>query len=442
MSTSVNSQLADAPARETPEEVAAIFDRLWPLLRSLTGEGVRRTHDILGELLPLDRIEIPSGTQVLDWTVPQEWAVREAYVTAPGGERILDVRDNNLHLVNYAAPFRGRVSRRELDNHLHSIPKLPEAIPYVTSYYEPRWGFCLSQRQRDALPEGEYEVVVDSELFDGSMTISEAVLPGAETGEVLISTYTCHPSMANNELSGPLVAAFLYRRLAAMPERRLTYRFVFAPETIGAVAYLDRMGDHLLARMEAGFVLTCIGTKAPFTLKRSRRGDSLADRAAEQILARRPGAPPKILDFFPTGSDERQYCSPGFNLPVAMIARSLYGDYPEYHTSLDNRDFVSFEAIVGSVDACFDICFALDRNIRYRNIVAKGEPQLGRRGLMATLGAQRSIEDEFKAMHWLLNLADGEHDLLSIAERGGADLRLLDRLAEKCKAAGILEAIG
>ena len=442
MSTSSKSQLADAPTHETPEEVAAIFDRLWPLLRSLTGEGVRQTHDILGELVPLDRIEIPSGTQVLDWTVPREWAVREAHVTAPGGERILDVRDNNLHLVNYATPFRGRVSRRELDAHLHSIPKLPEAIPYVTSYYEPRWGFCLSQRQRDALPEGEYEIVVDTELFDGSMTISEAVLPGAETGEVLISTYTCHPSMANNELSGPLVAAFLYRRLAAMPERRLTYRFVFAPETIGAIAYLDRMGDHLLAHMEAGFVVTCIGTEAPFTLKRSRRGDSLADRAAEQILARRPGTAPKILDFFPTGSDERQYCSPGFNLPVAMIARSLYSDYPEYHTSLDNRDFISFEAIVESVDACFDICFALDRNIRYRNTVAKGEPQLGRRGLMATLGAQRSVEDEFKAMQWLLNLADGEHDLLSIAERGGADLRLLDRLAEKCKAAGILKAMG
>ncbi len=261
-----------AAQTETPTQIEALFDRLWPLLRSLTGEGVRATHDILSEYVPLQRIEVPSGTQVFDWTVPEEWNVRDAYLIAPDGRRIFDVADNNLQLVNYSVPFRGTLSRAALDAHLHSRRDMPDAIPYVTSYYQPRWGFCLSEVERQALPDGDYQVVVDTELSKGALTMSEAVLPGLESDEVLISTYTCHPSLANNELSGPLVAAFLYRRLAAWPERRLTYRFVFAPETIGAIAYLAMRGDHLRERLVAGYVVTCAGLDTHFTYKRSRRG--------------------------------------------------------------------------------------------------------------------------------------------------------------------------
>lgn len=425
---------------ETPAEVAELFDRLWPLLRSLTGEGVRRTHDILGELLPLERIEIPTGTVCFDWTVPKEWVVREAYVVAPDGSVILNLADNNLHLVNYAAPFRGRLTRQELDRHLHSIPELPDAVPYVTSYYEPRWGFCLSHNQRQALADGEYEVVVDTDLIDGSMTLSHAILEGDTADEVLISTYTCHPSLANNELSGPIVAAYLYRRLAALPQRRLTYRFVIAPETIGAIAYLARHGEHLREHLVAGYVLSCIGDDAPFTYKRSRRGDSLADRAAVLALGLRDGPEPLVLDFWPSGSDERQYCSPGFNLPVGVVARSIYASYPEYHTSLDNRDFISFEALVESVDACEEICRVLERNLTYRNLYPYGEPQLGKRGLQSTLGARRERQERTAAIKWLLSFADGEHDLIAIAQRSGMDFWLLDEAARDCERAGLLKA--
>ena len=432
------------PARESAEQVASYFDRLWPLMRSLAGEGVRESHKILSEILPLERIEIPSGTVCFDWTVPKEWVVREAYVVAPGGERILDVADHTLHLLNYAHPFHGRLTRAELDAHLYSLPEQPDAIPYVTSYYEPRWGFCLTDRQRRALPEGEYQVVVDTELVDGSMTIAECVLAGESAEEVLISTNTCHPSMANNELSGPLVAAFLGRRLQGLKRRRLTYRFVFLPETIGSIAYLSLRGEHLKARMVAGYHVVCVGTDAPFTYKKSRRGDSqggsLADRAARAVLGGTEEGGVRTLDFRADwGSDERQYCSPGFDLPLGSVMRSVYGEYPEYHTSLDDRDFISFEAMVGSVDACFDICRALDMNRTYINRRPHGELQLGKRGLFPTLGNFQENWDQVSAMLWLLNLADGTRDLLAIAARSGVDIRLLDHYARLFREMDILE---
>ncbi|HUY35264.1 MAG TPA: DUF4910 domain-containing protein [Pirellulales bacterium] len=429
------------PPRETPGEVAGYFDRLWPLLRSLTGEGVRRTHDMLAELVPLQRLEIPSGTACFDWTIPPEWICRQAYVVAPDGRRMLDVAEHNLHLVNYSAPFRGRVTRDQLEEHLHSLPDQPDAIPYVTSYYAPRWGFCLTQRQRDRLPEGNYLVVIDTEHVAGSLTISHAVLPGDEPDEVLISTYTCHPSLANNELSGPLAAAFLHRRLAALPRRRLTYRFVWLPETIGSIAYLHLYGEHLRRRLVAGYVVSCVGDPAPFTYKRSRRGDTPADRAALVALRRLSGERTRVLDFDPSGSDERQYCSPGFDLPVGVIARSIYGSYPQYHTSLDNRDFISFEALVESVDALLATLGVLEHNVVYRRTNPYGEPQLGRRGLYPTLGTRRGRDERLTALRWLLNLADGRHDLVAIAERSRVDFELLREAAEECLAAGLIERL-
>ena len=423
-------------------DIAQYFDRLWPLLRSLTGNGVRQTHDILGEVLPLERIEIPSGTRMFDWTVPPEWIVREAYITDPQGHRILDIRDNNLHLVNYSIPFKGEMSRSQLDRHLHSLPDMPEAIPYVTSYYERGWGFSLSHRQRAGLPDGTYRVVVDTELIDGSMTLSEAVLPGQCEQEVLFSTYTCHPSMANNELSGPLVAAFLHRALAAR-RRRLTYRFVFLPETIGSIAYLHMRGALLRQRLLAGYVLTCVGLNAPFVYKRSRRSDSAADRAAAYCLRCRPAPDSRVVDFTPASfsSDERQYCSPGFNLPVGVFSRTVIGAYPEYHTSLDNKSLVSFEAMAEAVTVLADLCDVLDTNVTLRSLYPFGEPLLSKRGLYPTIGAARERRESVDATMWVLNLADGEHDLLSVAERSGMNYHLLADRARACIAAGLIEAV-
>lgn len=427
---------------EEQAEIAATFDRLWPILRSLTGAGVRESHDILGELLPLARFEIPSGTPVFDWTVPPEWVVREAYVVTPDGQRILDVRENTLHLVNYAVPFRGRLSRDELEAHLYSLPEQPDAVPYVTSYYTPRWGFCLAHRERERLPEGTYEVVVDTEHVGGSrggsLTLSEAVLPGETDEEVLLSTYTCHPSLANNELSGPLVTAFLYRRLALWERRRYTYRFAFVPETIGALAYLTLRGDGFKRRLAAGYVVTCAGDDAPFTYKRSRRGDTLADRAALHVLGRFPDT--KVRAFFPQGSDERQYGSPGFDLPVGSIMRSVYGTYPEYHTSLDNRDFISFAALQGSVDVYEGVLRALEHNGRFRNLAPYGEPNLGRRGLYPARGTERP-EERVAATLWVLNYSDGLHDLLQIAELSGLNVGVLADAARACVGAGLLEPL-
>jgi aminopeptidase-like protein len=329
-----------------------------------------------------------------------------------------------------------------LEAHLHSIPDQPDAVPYVTSYHERRWGFCLSHRQRTALPEGPYDVVVDTAFVDGSMTMSEAVLVGESPSEILFSTNTCHPSMANNELSGPLVAAFLYRALAKRP-RRLTYRFVFLPETIGSIAYLHLRGAGLRERLVAGYVLTCIGLDAPLTYKRSRRGTSVADRAAEYCLARTPACQSRVIDFTPASfsSDERQYCSPGFDLPVGVVSRTIVGEYPEYHTSLDNRDLVSFDAMAESVEALTRLCDVLDANVTLRNLLPCGEPQLSKRGLYPTLGAPRARRSAVDATMWILNLSDGTHDLLSIAERSGMDVHLLADRAHACRAAGLLDEV-
>ncbi|HEY9759827.1 MAG TPA: DUF4910 domain-containing protein [Oculatellaceae cyanobacterium] len=427
--------------RPIAETAKHYFDRLWPILRSITGEGVRQTHRILNELVPLQTFEIPSGTEVFDWTIPKEWVVREAYVIAPDGRRILDIAENNLHIVGYSTPFRGKVALSELVEHLYSLPDLPDAIPWITSVYSPRWGFCCSHSFKESLPEGQYEVVIDTDLIDGSLTLSEALLPGVSDEEVLISTYTCHPSMANNELSGPLVAALLYEQLAQIPERRLTYRFVFLPETVGSIAYLAKRGDILKSKMVAGYVVTCAGDPGPFTYQYSRRGNTLADRAAEVVLKQLGDSRVNFMPFRPTGSDERQYCSPGFNLPVGSIMRTMYGCYKEYHTSLDNRDFISFDAIEESVKIYLEVCEALEANRTYLNVKPYGEPQLGKRGLYPTISTGNAAAF-VNALLWFLNFSDGEHDLLSIAERSGIGVKLLAEVASRCLEQGLVEVVG
>ena len=430
--------MSEAPRSSTALLMEQYFDRLWPIMRSITGEGVRQTHDILAELLPLERTEVPSGTSVYDWTVPEEWEVREAWLLAPDGRRIADIRDNTLHLVNYSCGFQGTLSLEALQPHLHSIPERPHAIPYVTSYYARDWGFCIPHAVRMALQPGQYTVHIDARHFAGSMTMSQAVLPGQTDREVLFSTYTCHPSMANNELSGPLVAAFLYRELAAMPCRRYTYRFHFGPETIGAIAYLSRLGTHFRDKLDAGLVLTCIGGDVPFTCKRSRQSNALVDRILACLLRER-GAEHVMRDFWPGGSDERQYCSPGFDLPVGVLCRAVFGEYPEYHTSDDDKSAVSFTAMAEAVELCRDVVQALEANRVYVRTNPHCEPFLSRYDLHDTIGAQRSKDVAKKTLQWLLNLADGGHDLVSMAERSGLPLAEFRIQAQRAEQAGLIK---
>jgi aminopeptidase-like protein len=411
------SRGAVAPDPATPgAELHQFVTDLYPLCRSITGNGVRRTLALVGQQIPLTLHEIPSGTPVLDWTVPLEWNITDACVKTLAGERVIDFAASNLHVVGYSEPVRARVSRAELDARLFSLPERPDWIPYRTSYYERTWGFCVSQRQRDRLTESEYDVVVEASLEPGHLTIGECVLPGEVPEEVLLSCHVCHPSLCNDNLSGIAVATFLARRLASRP-RRLTYRFLFIPGTIGSIAWLAR-NEALLPRIRHGLVLTCLGDGGAITYKRSRRDDADVDRAAEHVL-RHAGAPYAIEPFSPWGYDERQYCSPGFDLPVGCLMRTPHGRFPEYHTSADNLDFVRPDALADSLDTCAAILQALDRNREYVNLSPKGEPQLGKRGLYSAIGGVPDAAAQKMAMLWVLNYSDGHHSLLDIANRSG-----------------------
>lgn len=406
------------------------FDRLWPLNRSLTGDGNRESLRIISEIVDLEIMEIPSGTTCFDWEVPPEWKIREAWIKDSKGNIIVDMVKNNLHLVGYSVPFKEKMTYEELKPHLHTLPDQPEWIPYVTSYYKPTWGFCLSHQQFLRLDKNEtYEVFIDSELDkNGSMSIGEAVLPGEKKEEILFSTYICHPSLANNELSGPLVTAFLYLGLKKRKNLKYTYRFLFAPETIGALYNLSRLGDYWKENLKAGYIINCIGDDGNFTYKKSRQENSLADRAAELIL-KQGMEDYKILNFVPRGSDERQYCSPGFNLPMGSLMRSKHGDYPEYHTSADNKDFVSFEAMQASVEKYLKIVEVLEWNEKYINTLPYGEPQLGKRNLYPTL-SKKDAHQSIDAMMWMLNFSDGKHDLIAISEKSNI---LVKELIESTK---------
>lgn len=392
-----------------------LMARLWPLCRSLTGDGVRRSFAILGETVPLAVHECPSGSRAFDWTVPDEWTVREAWIEAPDGSRIADFADNNLHLMSYSVPFEGELELAELKPHLHTRPDLPDAVPYVTSYYRRDWGFCLSHRQYEALRPGRYRVRVDTTLAPGSLTYADLVIPGETEDEVLLSTNICHPSMANNELSGPVMTAWLGRWLAAAP-RRYTYRLVWVPETIGALVYISRHLEHLRARVVAGYQVVCTGGPGPFHYLKSRLGDTLADRAALHVLAHQQ-APCEVLDYRHRESDERQYGAPGIDLPFGSLMKAKYRGYPQYHTSLDDLELVTAEQMQATFDLYVRIVETLEANRRYRTTVL-GEPQLGRRDLWPNTGGKPNahLVDDLLA---LLSYSDGRHDLLDIAERHG-----------------------
>jgi aminopeptidase-like protein len=417
------------------------FDRLWPITRSLTGNGNRDSLKILSELIDLEVTEVPSGTTCFDWNVPPEWNIKEAWIKNSKGEKIVDFSKNNLHILGYSEPFQGILSFEELKSHIYTLPDQPELIPYLTSYYKRRWGFCISHRQFLELDKNDnYEILIDSSLDEnGSMSIGEAIIKGKSEKEILFSTYICHPSLASNELSGPLVSAFIYSKLKEQKELKYTYRFIFVPETIGSIHSLSVNGEKWKENLQAGFVITCIGDNGKFTYKKSRRGNSFPDRAVEAIL-KQTESEFNIVEFFPSGSDERQYCSPGFNLPVGSLMRTMYGKYPEYHTSADNKDFISFEAMEKSVLKYLEIIEVLERNEKYLNKMPFCEPQLGKRGLYPTLGSQKGTEDFVTTMLWILNLADGTNDLISISEKSKIPfsqlIPVIDRLIEN----GILES--
>lgn len=407
---------------------------LFPICRSITGNGVRETLNRIGALIPIRATEVPTGTQVFDWTIPREWNIRDAYVKDATGQKILDFKNSSLHVMSYSTPVRERLSLAELKQHLHTIPERPDWIPYRTSYYKEDWGFCLAHKQMESLPEGMYDVSIDSTLQEGSLTYAECYLPGQVSDEVLISSHLCHPALANDNLSGIVIATALAQQLSRL-KLRYSYRFVFAPGTIGAIAWLALNQQHT-KKIKHGLVLTGIGNRAPFHYKKSRRGDAEIDRAAALVL-RSSAEQYEILDFSPYGYDERQYCSPGFNLPVGCIMRSVWGTFPEYHTSADNLEFISPEMLESSLRFCVSVVDVLEHNETFLNTNPYCEPQLGKRGLYRSTGGE-SIGDEINARLWVLNLSDGGNSLLDIAERSGLSFKLISHAAADLKKSGLL----
>jgi aminopeptidase-like protein len=413
---------------EAGEEMHALMRELYPLCRSLTGEGVRKTFELIERDLPLERTQVASATQVYDWTLPREWNIRGARLTGPGGEVVADFADSNLHVLGYSVPVKGGFSLEELRPHLFTDPDRPEVIPYRTSYHDENWGLCLPHAVYEGLPEGDYQVEIDSTLEDGQVVYAERFLRGESEDEVLISTYVCHPSLCNDNLSGIVLAAALARHLNGQSLRR-SYRFLFGPATIGPLTWLSR-NEERLPRITAGLIATCVGDPGPFTYKRSRGGNAEIDRAAAAVLGGEG-----IEDFSPLGTDERQFCSPGFDLPIGVLSRTPPDRFAEYHSSADDLDFVRPAALGESFERYLDVIEILERNRVFRNLSPKGEPQLGKRGLYRSVGGGSFTE---APLLWVLNLSDGSNDLLAVAERSGLHFGEIADAADALLEAGLL----
>jgi aminopeptidase-like protein len=426
----MSAPVAACPSANATKAVFSLARELMPICRSITGEGVRETLRILSRELPLAIREVPTGTPVLDWTVPKEWNIRDAYIKNSKGARVIDFQKCTLHVINYSIPVKARMTRAELEPHLHSLPNRPTAIPYKTSYYRETWGFCLSQQQRDHLGDGPFEVCIDSSIEPGALTYGELLIPGLVEDEFLVSTHCCHPYMANDNLSGIVLSVQLAKSLINS-QPRLSYRFLFIPGTIGSITWLA-LNDP--SRIRHGLVLTCLGDPGAFTYKKTRLGDALIDRAAQHVL-NHSGVPHSVEDFVPYGYDERQYNSPGFKLPVGTLMRTPNGRYEQYHTSDDNLEFITPEALAGSYETLCAIIDVLEHDGKFLNLRPRGEPQLGRCNLYD------GPQDDIMALLWVLNLSDGDFSLLDIAERAKMRFAAIKRAADRLSDAGLLRRL-
>lgn len=427
------------------QEMYDFVCKIFPYCRSLTGEGVRQTLNDLREFITqgggpeLQVFEVPSGTKAFDWTVPREWKIREAYIEDEAGNHIIDMKDNNLHVLGYSTPVDKWVSLDELKEHIYTQPDQPDYIPYVTSYYKERFGFCMSENMKNSLPEGKYHLYIDSELFDGVLNYAEIVIPGETNEEVFFSTYFCHPSMANNECSGPALSGELVKYVMSLSQRRYTYRFIYVPETIGSITYLSQ-GDRLSSlqkSMVAGFNLSCVGDNRDYSIVESRHADTLADRVLKNVLHYHTDNKYSTYSFLKRGSDERQYNAPGVDLPVVGFCRSKFGEYPEYHTSADDLSLVSPEGLQGAYDVMTQVIDALEMNQRYQ-VQVLCEPQLGKRGLYPTT-SQKGSYDKVKAMVDFIAYANGKTDLIDISNKILVPIGELIRVVKKLKVNNVIK---
>ena len=419
------------------EQIFALAAKLYPICRSITGDGVRETLREIGTHIKLEAHEVPTGTAVFDWTIPREWNIRDAYIKNERGEKIVDFAQSNLHVMSYSVPVQRRVSLAELQKHLYTLPDQPDLVPYRTSYYADNWGFCMAHRLFESLRDGSYEVLINSSLEDGFLTYGEYLHKGETEDEFLLSTHVCHPSLADDNCSGMALLTHLAKQMASI-RTRYSYRFLFTPGTIGAITWLARNEDKV-RRVKYGLVISMVGDGGGPTYKKSRRGNTKIDRAAVHVLCH-SGLTPTILDFFPYGYDERQYCSPGFNLSVGLLQRSRFlGVIPQYHTSADNLDFIRADHLAGSYRMIAQTLDVIENDAVYCNTMPKCEPQLGKRGLYAAVGGDKDTAAANMAMLWILNLSDGMHSLLDIAERADLPFRVIHSVARQLQQHGLLK---
>jgi len=417
-------------------EMYNLIAELYPICRSITGDGVRKSLQIIQNHIPLKVHEVPTNTPVFDWTVPKEWNIRDAYIKDETGKKIVDFQKSNLHVLNYSIPIHKKMPLSELKEHLFSMPDRPDWIPYRTSYYKEMWGFCLTDRTLQSLPDGDYEVYIDSSLEQGSLTYGELFLPGQTTDEVLLCCHSCHPSLCNDNLSGISLVTFLAKHLSQQ-SLRYSYRFLFMPGTIGSITWLS-LNESQVSSIKHGLTVSNVGDSGHLAYKKSRRGNADIDRVVHHIL-KSSAQKYTISDFSPYGYDERQFCSPGFNLPVGSLTRSQFGTYPEYHTSADNLDFVQIPALGNSFETYLNVIDVLENNQSYLNTNPKCEPQLGKRGLYSTMGGKQTTPDDRMAMLWVLNLSDGEHTLLDIAERADLNFSTIKNAVSNLINSGLLD---
>jgi aminopeptidase-like protein len=418
------------------QEIYQLVETLYPICRSITGNGFRQSMQILRDHIPLEIQEVPTGTKVFDWIVPKEWNIRDAYIKNARGEIIVDFQKSNLHILNYSMPFNGKVQLAELKEHLFSLPENEDWIPYRTSYYKENWGFCVTQKLLNSLQDEEYEVFIDSSLERGHLTYGEYLIKGELEDEFLISCHSCHPSLCNDNLSGMGVATFLAKHLSQQ-KLRYSYRFLFIPGTIGSITWLS-LNEAGASRIKHGLVLACVGDPGKMHYKKTRHGNTEIDRAVNHVL-KHSGNEYEIMDFSPYGYDERQYSSPGFNLAVGNLSRTPHGRFPEYHTSADNLDLVKAESLADTLSKCVEILSVVDNNRKYINTNPKGEPQLGKRGLYSAMGGRKDASNYEMALLWILNLSNGEHSLLDIAERSDIGFSLILDATRALLDCGLLE---